>query len=62
GDGVNDILTAATDAGGPDGTRTGAGTFYLIEGGGAAFTAGAILSVSSAALTVHGRDPSDRFG
>ncbi|MCZ6696806.1 MAG: FG-GAP and VCBS repeat-containing protein [Acidobacteria bacterium] len=62
GDGVNDILTAATDAGGPDGTRTGAGTFYLIEGGGAAFTAGAILSVSSAALTVYGRDPSDRFG
>ncbi len=62
GDGIDDILTTASDASGPDGSRSGAGVFYLILGGDS-FVPGAVLSVDSAArLTVHGADSDDRFG
>ena len=62
GDGIDDILTTASDASGPDGSRSGAGVFYLVLGGDS-FVPGAVLPVDSVArLTVHGADSGDRFG
>jgi hypothetical protein len=59
GDGKPDLVLVATFAGGPDGTRAGAGETYVIA---SPVTLPLDLATGAAALEVLGADPGDQLG